>query len=305
MMKSVDCDFCGKAGPGSWEHVWARWLHDLPGAQFLLDAYRGERMPRLQERLELSPDGTYQIVAEQQGRWSTILPHVKVIVCEECNNGWMSQLEADVKELLGPYLFSGSVVSLDQQALARIAAWATKTWMAYALNLSQQQNPFSPQEYENMAGTEAPIPRSQIWMMEAHSELSQVGVGIEGLLMGTDVPDLVSARNNAAVAYLAVGCAVFFMILPPPDTPPKVVDAMVNLVPMNVLRLRQVRRIWPNPRKQYFPLDPITPLELDALLQYPALLAEASQPTAGLTPREVKTNFVELMSQAEIDLGNG
>jgi hypothetical protein len=50
------------------------------------------------------------------------------IVCGECNEGWMSDLETDASRLLSP-LIAGKESSLDQPQQLLAAFWATKTAM--------------------------------------------------------------------------------------------------------------------------------------------------------------------------------
>ena len=62
-----------------------------------------------------------------------------------------------------------------------------------------------------------------------------------------EVPD------NAAHAYLAAAGLVLFMALIPPDAP----DGLAEVFAPPILSGWGIRRIWPNPRKQYFPLETV------------------------------------------------
>jgi hypothetical protein len=87
------CPFCGSAGKGSAEHVWAQWLRETEGAKALLQDSHGERIAMASDVVRKDADGRYRTVSEPRGSYAKLLPHVQVRVCEPCNTGWMSRLE--------------------------------------------------------------------------------------------------------------------------------------------------------------------------------------------------------------------
>jgi hypothetical protein len=79
-----------------------------------------------------------------------------------------------------------------------------------------------------------------------------------------------AASANAAFAYLAVSELVMFMIMLPEQLP----EAAWDAVTPRSLQLPGVRRSWPSPRPQYFPLDALSDEELDGLLGAPTEFQE-------------------------------
>ncbi len=62
-------------------------------------------------------------------------------VCRVCNNGWMSELEANIKPLLA--LLSGDVsVEMDVEQQLRLTIWAAKTAMVIAATKPQKATRF-------------------------------------------------------------------------------------------------------------------------------------------------------------------
>ena len=107
------CIFCG-AKADTKEHIFPDWINrlittaDFEGIAFTID--RGE-------------------ITEQRTHRATRAAGMKArIVCRACNNGWMSDLEADAEKLLTPLMLgSQTTLTTEQQLFA--AFWAVKTSM--------------------------------------------------------------------------------------------------------------------------------------------------------------------------------
>lgn len=123
--------FC--AGPAnSREHVWPQWVsRHFAGRLSLVDVSRGV------------PPRSMHILDAQVRR-----------VCQGCNGGWMSQLEAQAKPLLEP-MFDGNAVTLESDQQAVLAAWTVKTLMMLDL---WQDGPeaFSPTDHQHLYRSMAP-----------------------------------------------------------------------------------------------------------------------------------------------------
>ena len=287
MAKIITCPFCGQIGERSKEHVWAQWLHETPGAQYLLSESHGERIPNEQTFVSRTSDGRLERRTSSLGAYARDLPHLTVWVCRKCNSGWMSQLEEDAKRLLGPFILGGrQVVKLSEDDLRRLAGWATKSWMAYSLTRSNISNPFSDADYRSIATSSLPVGRCLIWLLHSHEARAHVGIGITSTYLeqvAKPPMDLVEVADNCAFAYLAVASCVLFMLRVPEDFP---LEVEWTMVPPQ-LRTYGTRQIWPSQRRQYFPLDVMPDYDFDRLLDYPRLLAEAiALPTIGLTKQE-------------------
>jgi hypothetical protein len=88
------CGFCGVDGQ-SQEHLWARWV--LGGKTI---SY---------------PNRSLQLTVGMP--------------CEPCNNGWMSDLENDVKPFMTSMAFRGEKTLLDEERQAKLVRWFVKTAM--------------------------------------------------------------------------------------------------------------------------------------------------------------------------------
>ncbi|GAA4705496.1 hypothetical protein [Nocardioides conyzicola] len=302
MAKYLTCPFCGDHGIRTDEHVWAQWMHDTPGAVELLSESHGERVQRDYFKPTRDVDGRYQSEPAQLGPMATWLPNVKVPVCEACNSGWMSQLEEQVKGILGPFILEGKhPLRLGADDLRTIATWATKSWMSYALLRPPHNNPFTEGEYRTMASSPAPLARSQIWLFHSHESGAQVAMGIDSSLMGEgSAPDLTSAQDNWGYAYLAVSSVVLAMQVVPPQAPKGMGDVFAP--PMT--GHRAIRRIWPDLRPQFFPLGVVPDELVVALRRHPQeVFAAMGLPTEGLTDEdaeEVRRQFLAGADPAEL-----
>ena len=232
-------------------------------------------------------DGRLERRISVLGAYARDLPHVTVWVCKACNSGWMSQLEEDAKRLLGPFVFGGApFVKLGVDDLRRLAGWASKSWMAYSLTRSAISNPFSEADYGSIVGSSLPVGRCLIWLFHSHESRAHVGIGMTSTYLEQverRPMDLAEVADNCAFAYLAVASCVLFMVRVPNDFPAEVEWTMI---PPQV-RTYGARQIWPDQRRQYFPLEVMPDYDFDQLLDYPRLLAEQiSLPTVGLTEHE-------------------
>src|SRR5260370_28165312 len=101
-MTKRKCLFCNEDA-NSKEHVWPQWILRLPPA----------RRP-VRQRLGTGKEVTYSGDFKLKG------------VCSTCNNGWMSELETEVRPILGPIVQDLSI-QLDLEDQKKIARWAFKT----------------------------------------------------------------------------------------------------------------------------------------------------------------------------------
>jgi hypothetical protein len=100
------CLFCGATDRKiTKEHIWPQWLADV---------LRG--LPRL-GRVE-----RWSSTAGGQASRQPFLSSTVKVFCDECNNGWMSQLEAAAKPLVGPMVLD-EAMDLDAAAQRIVANW--------------------------------------------------------------------------------------------------------------------------------------------------------------------------------------
>lgn len=235
--------------------------------------------------LQRGTDGRYEMQTLADRRVAKWLPNVTVDVCAACNNGWMSSLETQVKALLDPFFDTGRFIRLSTSDLSLLATWATKSWMAYALTFSTQANPFTTEEYRHLAATSTPIgERCNVWLMHSKDDGAHVGMGLQSSLFTFGQPESLEVQDNAGFAYLAASTLVMFMALLPPDAP----DGMLEVFQPPVVEIDTVRRAWPSPRRQFFPLGSLPQGALAALLRYPLEFREnIGLPTTGLTDQDI------------------
>lgn len=116
------CPFCGTDGPLSNEHIIPQWLLNALGIRNL--------------KIVTTHMATFGGVMSRRGPME-LSNFVNGRICESCNNGWMSRLEAEVKPLIE------ALINLDSSVLDRlkplsesVARWCLKT----ALVLNHQSN---------------------------------------------------------------------------------------------------------------------------------------------------------------------
>jgi hypothetical protein len=150
-----DCLFCGKNTKMTGEHIFGDWLHNLGlKGKSILEVSQDDGEP---QRREL-PAGS-------------LFSKRLRIVCEPCNNGWMSGLEEAAK----PYLldmFSGRVnIPLDEGAQLVLARWAFKT---IAVVNQIVPSPIFPLAHcHELSNSERPLEHAQIWIGSASVNISE------------------------------------------------------------------------------------------------------------------------------------
>lgn len=212
-MTKWQCPFCGGLGKPTDEHVWAKWLRQTQGARKLLQDQNGQRMPLEWSSMQINEEGRYESSSERQRDWATLLPHVTVKVCKDCNNGWMSELERRAQSIIGPLVLEGRRIWLGADEQMALAQWAIKVFMAYALTLGPLDNPFPESAYGNLIEGRLPA-GCRIWLAHFDSRFAQVGLAIKATALLKSF-DPIRDQNNAALGYLAAGGLVFLLVLVP------------------------------------------------------------------------------------------
>ena len=107
------CIFCNGRVDSN-EDIWPKWVLRL------LKKSHDERVPMRAQRYK-----------EQPKEWPTKDSALKIgNVCQECNNGWMSRLEDQVKPILSPMILGKPVIVTPSQQ-ERVTAWLTKCAMMF------------------------------------------------------------------------------------------------------------------------------------------------------------------------------
>jgi hypothetical protein len=138
------CMFCGDHKL-TLEDAWPLWLMRLFPTNLVgkMEAQRGNS--------DLQP-------------WSLANPSLKVkFVCARCNNGWMSQLEDQVKPVVEALLGPKSVfINSQQQSL--LAIWSVKNAMVFEALRSDQSWFYSAKERENLRIAFQPPDQTYVWL---------------------------------------------------------------------------------------------------------------------------------------------
>ena len=105
----MKCIFCQREGKPSREHLWPRWAQDL-----LEQEERDQRVPHSIEPHDAPAK-----------RWNAP-PFTATLkdVCRACNQGWMSQIEAEAKKHAEPLIRGEEGVLIDLDAQWAISRWA-------------------------------------------------------------------------------------------------------------------------------------------------------------------------------------
>jgi len=148
------CAFCPSVNLTK-EHIWGDWINGIlpqPGNEFTT-------------RRKTAADGDFE-------EWKTVgIIQTAKIVCADCNNGWMSNLESQhAKPTLSDMIRYGGAVSILPSGIASIAAWAFKmTVIANFVGALKAQPYFTSAERYDFAKT-LKIPNGvQMWLFSLNT----------------------------------------------------------------------------------------------------------------------------------------
>lgn len=126
------------------------------------------------------------------------------VVCKDCNEGWMNDLEAAAKPILAPML-RGKRVVLDTDAQAIVARWLTKTAMVFQRTTPRRPVPERHTRY--LYDHRRPPPSCQVWIGARTAEDGGILSGIQSARLK---PEAAEPAGQVFTAYLVtVGIAAF------------------------------------------------------------------------------------------------
>lgn len=154
------CIFCQGLGLTK-EHIWPNWFN---GVLFRTDEFHNQLLVHY-DFVEGSELSTTVLEKKRNGK----LGSTKIRnVCAKCNNGWMSQIEDSVKEILTPMLL-GHGVELNFNEQNIVALWIVmRTIMAEYSDLKTQAIPQSHREY--IYNNRSIPPNWKIWIGKCEGE---------------------------------------------------------------------------------------------------------------------------------------
>ena len=139
------CLFC-QGQVSSKEDIWPQWLT--------------KRFPLSDASHMEAERGGHKL-----GTWQTKTPQLlpAKCVCKNCNNGWMSKLEEEIKPIVDSIL-DEKFRALDTSSQGVIAVWAIKTAMAFEALYPEREFFYSVKERQNMRSISAIPERTSIWI---------------------------------------------------------------------------------------------------------------------------------------------
>jgi hypothetical protein len=185
----VTCVFCGLYRLGSEEDVVSKWI------QGILDT-GSEITIRVGSSGETGPAG-------RTVRANHLVVTVRDMVCRQCNNDWMSQLENRVKSFLVPALTHEREIALDQLQQRDLAKWAVMKVLLiehssrqFRAHLRTQTGYLATEaELAWLCKHDGPPPRSRIWIAGFDAEhryavtiQSRLGTWPQALDGGSPIP---------------------------------------------------------------------------------------------------------------------
>lgn len=177
------CIFCG-GGPLTREHVFGEWFRKLVGIN------------------EPRPGSvTHHVPGSAIEHDFEAIPSARTarVVCQECNNGWMSRLEQEASIILTPLLQgqSGTLSNADLETLAR---WAFKT--AYVLDAASPGSGASfPATHRYALRERGELPaRSAVWMT-TWPGTTTIWTSHWGLALGADEAQEADGPNTYGATF--------------------------------------------------------------------------------------------------------
>jgi hypothetical protein len=182
------------------------------------------------------------------GTWQTKTPKLlpAKCVCGNCNSGWMSKLENEMKPIVDSILDEQfQVFGVSSQAV--IAVWAIKTAMALEVLYPEREFFYSENERQNMRAVSAIPERTSIWIAKCVNQpnIYSAGKDLRTAPGGNEI--------KAYVTTMAFGCLALQVVsIRTPANLPKEIQVTYDIRegPWDKILLR----VWPlNPYSQQWP----------------------------------------------------
>lgn len=187
------CVFCG-GKPLTTEHVWPDWIGRL-----FFGYSKDGRAPLAPHRASTS------LPRESDREWTAPSFDTKVrVVCTECNNGWMSDLEVAAKPILVRML-TGKRVVLDDASQAVVSQWVVKTAMMF--QHTTPRRPIPDHHFRYLYDHRRPPPSSQVWIAARTAEDGGIVSGLQSARLKLK-PDGPNTEANSAY-LVTIGIAAF------------------------------------------------------------------------------------------------
>jgi len=146
MGKVEGCGFCAETANITGEHLWSDWFGKGLGDSNRVRITREEASGAVKQWFK------------------TTLDEKTNVVCKDCNNGWMSRLEDNVKAVIGDMALHGTPKALQPDEVAVLAAFAFKCAVVADLMHDNRPALFSRYERWRFAKTLTIPPYVQMWL---------------------------------------------------------------------------------------------------------------------------------------------
>jgi hypothetical protein len=151
------CIFCGGGGKASSEHVIPLWMDPFLSQLPTTGTKPGGK--RMTHRFTPGPGGS-----TPTREWHNDGPDLKTnAVCERCNNGWLSDLEASACELAGPLVIGepALLATGDQRVLA---TWCYKTALLMQMLRPKASHVIPPARFTELCDLGRPPTDARVWL---------------------------------------------------------------------------------------------------------------------------------------------
>jgi hypothetical protein len=218
------CIFCENKAD-SLEHLWPRWILNL--------------VPK--------PDAIRIKIGNSPAKIVKKTDHEIKAVCYRCNEGWMSDLENDLKPTLGQMIQDSPIV-LNPKDQTDIAVWAVKVAMVLEASTSTIRGLFyTERERQQLRLARTLPPRTTVLLGRfVLSSLLAEGTTLRANQDGMDVV----AHNNVTAIVVGHAAIQVFTIHPIPEYE----DRLLSFTPMQGPWNRLVVPIWPATSVTRWPL---------------------------------------------------
>jgi hypothetical protein len=224
---SKACIFCGRKGKKSKEHIWPVWMH--------------KHLPLIGDGENISEVNTFrwkeQIGSKKQTRQGHLTTKKLRVVCQICNNSWMSELEGEVKPILIKVLGRETIelYAKEQEILAR--------WIAMKAIIgehSEKETHITPSEDRRLLRLEKRIPEYFAIYIGVHNTNSdsawlRISQTIALSPEGPSPPLGRLKRNMQSIAFICGSLFVFVFAV-----------REDSIEPTKFLQLKKLIRIFPN-----------------------------------------------------------
>jgi hypothetical protein len=222
------CPFCDRPAKLTKEHIWSKWTRRL--LKYNQPKHQHARVEWSAESARVTYARTYGGDARNRSPKAA---------CQDCNNGWMSELDDEAKPFLIP-LIKGKAALLDVEAQQMVAAWiAMKTMAAEYFEPERIAVPLSERQYMRR---HARTPDNwRIWIGHYERGGDWSGQWVHGTAgAGSErVPPRDSDRPNTQVTTFVIG------------------NLYTNVISSEVPSIVEYARLGPAGRKLLAPIWPI------------------------------------------------